>query len=225
MKKVEDNAQQASTRKQLSKLDEERTKFIDKKIQRNKDFAIVAGAVAAVSATTVLGNIIIPNYQVAIQNSGTLLAMITYSLGNFLMYRKAKQEKEIVLSNPEEEINLINMLRNKLELLKNRVAYNKLQQATMATASAGFIASFISSFFMQPANIEAANTLAVVGSAMAGAVGVASAFTAYNQNKYIKYYQDEITETEDQLKLAEAKEECRLEKVAETEQPTQKVLK
>ena len=41
MKKVEDNAQQASTRKQLSKLDEERTKFIDKKIQRNKDFAIV----------------------------------------------------------------------------------------------------------------------------------------------------------------------------------------
>ena len=80
MKKVEDNAQQASTRKQLSKLDEERTKFIDKKIQRNKDFAIVAGAVAAVSATTVLGNIIIPNYQVAIQNSGTLLAMITYSL-------------------------------------------------------------------------------------------------------------------------------------------------
>ena len=60
---------------------------------------------------------------------------------------------------------------------------------------------------------------------MAGAVGVASAFTAYNQNKYIKYYQDEITETEGQLKLAEAKEECRLEKVAETEQPTQKVLK
>ena len=78
---------------------------------------------------------------------------------------------------------------------------------------------------MQPANIEAANTLAVVGSAMAGAVGVASAFTAYNQNKYIKYYQDEITETEGQLKLAETKEECRLEKVAETEQPTQKVLK
>jgi hypothetical protein len=34
-----------------------------------------------------------------------------------------------------------------------------------------------------------------------------------------------ITETEDQLKLAEAKEECRLEKVAETEQHTQKVLK
>lgn len=224
MKKVEDNEKQASTRQQLSKLDEHRTKFIDTKIKRNKDFAIVAGAVAAVSATTVLGNIIIPNYQIAAQNSGTLIAMIAYSLGNFLMYRKAKQEKEIVLSNPEEEINLINMLRNKLELLKNRVAYNKLQQATMATASAGFITSFISSFFMQPANIEAANTLAVVGSAMAGAVGVASAMTAYKQNKFIKYYQDEIAETEAQLKLAEAKEEATQEPIVE-EQGTQKTLK
>ena len=224
MKKVEDNEKQASTRQQLSKLDEHRTKFIDTKIKRNKDFAIVAGAVAAVSATTVLGNIIIPNYQIAAQNSGTLIAMIAYSLGNFLMYRKAKQEKEIVLSNPEEEINLINMLRNKLELLKNRVAYNKLQQATMATASAGFITSFISSFFMQPANIEAANTLAVVGSAMAGAVGVASAMTAYKQNKFINYYKEEITETEAQLKLAEAKEEATQEPIVE-EQGTQKTLK
>lgn len=224
MKKVEDNEKQASTRQQLSKLDEHRTKIIDTKIQRNKEFAIVAGAVAAVSATTVLGNIIIPNYQIAAQNSGTLIAMIAYSLGNFLMYRKAKQEKEIVLSNPEEEINLINMLRNKLELLKNRVAYNKLQQATMATASAGFITSFISSFFMQPANIEAANTLAVAGSAMAGAVGVASAMTAYKQNKFINYYKEEITETEAQLKLAEAKEEATQEPIVE-EQGTQKTLK
>lgn len=224
MKKVEDNEKQASTRQQLSKLDEHRTKFIDTKIKRNKDFAIVAGAVAAVSATTVLGNIIVPNYQIAAQNSGTLIAMIAYSLGNFLMYRKAKQEKEIVLSNPEEEINLINMLRNKLELLKNRVAYNKLQQATMATASAGFITSFISSFFMQPANIEAANTLAVVGSAMAGAVGVVSAMTAYKQNKFINYYKEEITETEAQLKLAEAKEEATQEPIVE-EQGTQKTLK
>ena len=224
MKKVEDNEKQASTRQQLSKLDEHRTKFIDTKIKRNKEFAIVAGAVAAVSATTVLGNIIVPNYQIAAQNSGTLIAMIAYSLGNFLMYRKAKQEKEIVLSNPEEEINLINMLRNKLELLKNRVAYNKLQQATMATASAGFITSFISSFFMQPANIEAANTLAVVGSAMAGAVGVASAMTAYKQNKFINYYKEEITETEAQLKLAEAKEEATQEPIVE-EQGTQKTLK
>lgn len=224
MKKVEDNEKQASTRQQLSKLDEHRTKLIDTKIKRNKDFAIVAGAVAAVSATTVLGNIIVPNYQIAAQNSGTLIAMIAYSLGNFLMYRKAKQEKEIVLSNPEEEINLINMLRNKLELLKNRVAYNKLQQATMATASAGFITSFISSFFMQPANIEAANTLAVVGSAMAGAVGVASAMTAYKQNKFINYYKEEITETEAQLKLAEAKEEATQEPIIE-EQGTQKTLK
>ena len=225
MKKIEDNAQQASTRKQLSKLDEQRTSLIDKKIQRNKDFAIVAGAVASMSAATALGNILIPNYQIAIQNSGTLLAMITYSLGNYLMYKKAKQEKEIVLSDPEEEINLINMLRNKLELLKVRISYNKLQQATMATASAGFLTSFVSSFFMQPANIEAANTLAVVGSAMAGAVGVASAVTAYNQNKYIKYYKDEITETEEQLKLAEAKDECKLESVAQREQPVQKTLK
>lgn len=224
MKKVEDNEKQASTRQQLSKLDEHRTKFIDTKIKRNKEFAIVAGAVAAVSATTVLGNIIVPNYQIVAQNSGTLIAMIAYSLGNFLMYRKAKQEKEIVLSNPEEEINLINMLRNKLELLKNRVAYNKLQQATMATASAGFITSFISSFFMQPANIEAANTLAVVGSAMAGAVGVASAMTAYKQNKFINYYKEEITETEAQLKLAEAKEEATQEPIIE-EQGTQKTLK
>ena len=224
MKKVEDNEKQASTRQQLSKLDEHRTKFIDTKIKRNKEFAIVAGAVAAVSATTVLGNIIVPNYQIAAQNSGTLIAMIAYSLGNFLMYRKAKQEKEIVLSNPEEEINLINMLRNKLELLKNRVAYNKLQQATMATASAGFITSFISSFFMQPANIEAANTLAVVGSAMAGAVGVVSAMTAYKQNKFINYYKEEITETEAQLKLAEAKEEATQEPIVE-EQGTQKTLK
>lgn len=224
MKKVEDNEKQASTRQQLSKLDEHRTKIIDTKIQRNKEFAIVAGAVAAVSATTVLGNIIIPNYQIAAQNSGTLIAMIAYSLGNFLMYRKAKEEKEIVLSNPEEEINLINMLRNKLELLKNRVAYNKLQQATMATASAGFITSFISSFFMQPANIEAANTLAVVGSAMAGAVGVASVMTAYKQNKFINYYKEEITETEAQLKLAEAKEEATQEPIVE-EQGTQKTLK
>lgn len=224
MKKVEDNEKQASTRQQLSKLDEHRTKFIDTKIKRNKEFAIVAGAVAAVSATTVLGNIIVPNYQIVAQNSGTLIAMIAYSLGNFLMYRKAKQEKEIVLSNPEEEINLINMLRNKLELLKNRVAYNKLQQATMATASAGFITSFISSFFMQPANIEAANTLAVVGSAMAGAVGVASAMTAYKQNKFINYYKEEITETEAQLKLAAAKEEATQEPIVE-EQGTQKTLK
>lgn len=224
MKKVEDNEKQASTRQQLSKLDEHRTKLIDTKIQRNKEFAIIAGAVAAVSATTVLGNIIVPNYQIAAQNSGTLIAMIAYSLGNFLMYRKAKQEKEIVLSNPEEEINLINMLRNKLELLKNRVAYNKLQQATMATASAGFITSFISSFFMQPANIEAANTLAVVGSSMAGAVGVVSAMTAYKQNKFINYYKEEITETEAQLKLAEAKEEATQEPIVE-EQGTQKTLK
>lgn len=224
MKKVEDNEKQVSTRQQLSELDEYRTKLIDTKIQRNKEFAIVAGAVAAASATTVLGNIIIPNYQIAAQNSGTLIAMIAYSLGNFLMYRKAKQEKEIVLSNPEEEINLINMLRNKLELLKNRVAYDKLQQATMATASAGFITSFISSLFMQPTNIEAANTLAVVSAAMAGAVGVASAMTAYKQNKFINYYKEEITETEAQLKLAEAIEEPTQEPFVE-EQGTQKTLK
>ena len=224
MKKVEDNEKQVSTRQQLSKLDEYRTKFIDTKIKRNKEFAIVAGAVAAVSATTVLGNIIVPNYQIAAQNSGTLIAMVAYSLGNFLMYRKAKQEKEIVLSNPEEEINLINMLRNKLELLKNRVAYDKLQQATMATASAGFITSFISSLFMQPTNVEAANTLAVVSAAMAGAVGVASAMTAYKQNKFINYYKEEITGTEAQLKLAEAIEEATQEPFVE-EQGTQKALK
>ncbi|MGN0966826.1 MAG: hypothetical protein ACI4OP_04460 [Candidatus Coprovivens sp.] len=224
MKKVEDNEKQVSTRQQLSKLDEYRTKFIDTKIQRNKEFAIVAGAVAAVSATTVLGNIIVPNYQIAAQNSGTLIAMVAYSLGNFLMYRKAKQEKEIVLSNPEEEINLINILRNKLELLKNRVAYDKLQQATMATASAGFITSFISSLFMQPTNVEAANTLAVVSAAMAGAVGVASAMTAYKQNKLINYYKEEITGTEAQLKLAEAIEEAIQEPIVE-EQGTQKTLK
>ena len=94
----------------------------------------------------------------------------------------------------------------------------------MATASAGFITSFISSFFMQPANIEAANTLAVVGSAMAGAVGVASAMTAYKQNKFINYYKEEITETEAQLKLAEAKEEATQEPIVE-EQGTQKTLK
>ena len=90
---IKDNSIQESTRTQLSKLDEHRTKLIDTKIKRNKEFSIVSGAVAAMSATTVIGNLFMQNYQVSAQNTGTLIAMIAYSIGNYLMYKKATEEK------------------------------------------------------------------------------------------------------------------------------------
>ena len=221
-KKIEDNPIQESTRTQLSKLDEHRTKLIDTKISRNKTFAIVSGAVAAMSATTVIGNLFTQNYQVSAQNTGTLIAMIAYSIGNYLMYKKATEEKAIVLSNPEEEINMINLLKNKLELLKNKLEYNKIQRATMATAGAGFLTSFAASFFMQASDLSSVNTLAIIGSAMAGAVGVGAVSLAKKQKSMIGFYAQEIADTERDL----AKEEKKLKPTEEVvEQPVQKTLK
>ena len=206
-KKIEDNLIQSSTRSQLSELDKYKTKIVDKKIENNKMFSLVSGAVAAMSATTVMSNILIENYATVIQNTGTLLAMVVYSLGNYLMYKKAKEEKQIILADPQQEINVINMLKNKLDLLKVRLAQRKLQQATMATAGTGFIGSFVASFFMQPTNIEGINTLAIFGAAMAGAVGACSVATAIREKKNIEYYQTEIADTEKQIKEEQEKQQ------------------
>ena len=201
-------------KEELSEIEKYKTRFIDEKIKNNKTIAVLAGAVVPMSAATAIGNIIVSNYQIAVQNTGTMLAMIAYTVGNYLMYKQDLKEREIILKDSPEDFNMINLLKNKLELLKVKIKQSKIQQATMAVASTGFITSFASSLFMEPTQTSATNSIKVIVAALTGVVGVACAATAIKQKSTIDYYKLEMADTEEQLN----------EEITE-EQPIQKTLK
>lgn len=192
---------QKETRKTLEKLEENKKLFTSRTLAYSKNIAIISGAVASLSATTILANIMIENYQNAIQNSGALISMLVYTIGNFYHYKYTKKEMEIPFILKTEEMNTINLLKNKLELLKTKCKQSQIQQATSTVAGVGFTSSLVASLFSATNDIEALNVLTVLSAALAGGVGILSFKTASKHKDNKNYYKLEKKNTEKELEV------------------------
>lgn len=188
------------TKSELDKWQKMQNQLVDQKIKNNKTLATVAGCVGAVNILVVVGSLALGDWQMFAQNTGTVIAMSSYAVGNALMAKEAKKEKQLTIMSPEEKLNIIDVLRNKLQILKSKCTQTQLQQYTATGATVGFATSFIASLFT---NVEAMAdripAIVVIGGALSGVVAVASAWLAKTQSKRVKYLKEDITETEQEL--------------------------
>lgn len=175
--------------------------------KRYKTLSLVSGLVGATSAMLVAGNLALGGNTIdIIANTGSTVAMASYAVGNAFLaahsYKKAKRVKESF----NEELSELSALRSKLEILKEKLEYNKINGLMYSVAGTGFCTTFISQLFRPENQIRIGEGFVIFSAVLAGLVGVGTAVVAKKSISTIRNTKLDITSTQEDIKIAEEKD-------------------
>lgn len=184
--------------------------------KRFKTLSLVSGLVGATSAMIVAGNIVLGGHAVDIaSNTGTTIAMASYSVGNALLAAHSFKKANRVKSSFDEELSELSALRSKLAILKEKLEYNRLTGLMYGVAGTGFTTTFISQLFRPESQIVTGEGFMIFSAVLAGLVGVGTAWVAKKSYSIIKGTKLDIAATEEDIKKAEEKNPTEVQKVTD----------
>lgn len=184
--------------------------------KRFKTLSLVSGLVGATSAMIVAGNIVLGGHAVDIaSNTGTTIAMASYSVGNALLAAHSFKKANRVKSSFDEELSELSALRSKLAILKEKLEYNRLTGLMYGVAGTGFTTTFISQLFRPESQIVTSEGFMIFSAVLAGLVGVGTAWVAKKSYSIIKGTKLDIAATEEEIKTAEEKDKTEVKRVTD----------
>lgn len=199
MKKYDENY---DFQKMRNDLLEQRIEILKTGAKRTNVVSKTAAVVAALSLTTIIGNLITNDPEIALQSAGSCIAMASYAIGNAKLNKHYKDLVETTTDKLDEveEITEATTLREQLKHYKSRLEYYKINYPTHFIAGLGFAESFLVSL-LNAVNAASTNgTLSVLplvlGSSVCGIVALGHAKLVKDSKSQIKYYEGLIEEKE-----------------------------
>lgn len=184
--------------------------------KRFKTLSLVSGITGAVSAMVVAGNIVLGGHAIDIaSNTGTTIAMASYSVGNALLAAHSFKKANRVKESFNEDLSELSALRSKLAILKEKLEYNRLTGLMYGVAGTGFTTTFISQLFRPESQIVTGEGFMIFSAVLAGLVGVGTAWVAKKSYSIIKGTKLDIAATEEEIKKAEEKDQTEVKKVTD----------
>lgn len=184
--------------------------------KRFKMFSLVSGVTGACSAMLVAGNIVLGGSAIDIAaNTGSAVAMAAYSVGNGLLAAHSFKKANRVKESFTEDLSELSALRSKLEILKEKLQYNKITGLMYGIAGAGFSTTFVSQLFRPESQIVTGEGFLIFSAVLAGLTGVGTAWIAKKSYSLIKGTKLEISETEEAIKTAEERNPEDVQKVTD----------
>lgn len=188
---------------------DERISYLEKGEKRANTIATIAGAVGAVSLLTIIGNVLTDDINIALQTTGSCIAMATYSIGNLKLRKYYKNLVEKTTSKKGQKLENLEIatVKEQLENYKSRLEYYKINHPVHVIAGIGFAESFLAALInatQATGTGEAHQLLTLVfGSAISGLVALGHVKLAQDSKSQIATYESMLNETEQELELRE----------------------
>ncbi|MGN1371023.1 MAG: hypothetical protein ACI4XM_01900 [Candidatus Coprovivens sp.] len=139
---------------------EYKIKSLENDLKTNKTLATLAGATAALGTTVAIGNYVIGNDLIAIQNISTTVAMAGYIIGYIIKSRLNNQEISRLESIGDKE----DSTKDKIDEIKHRIKQTKNSLAMSTNAAIGMgISSLTSMILVDNGYYNAVATMVLTG--------------------------------------------------------------
>lgn len=178
---------------------------LNRDIKRCKAFAVTSGAVSALSALVVAGNIVVGNGLEALQVGGATAAMFAYLISYSQMESTYKKELKYV---QERKPNQGFSIKDKLESLRTQLEINKTQLNMEYLVSGSFYASSLGHVLELLTIPDAPQMIAcATGAALSALVATLNLLFSKRQKMYIAIKQKDLEQLEAEQELDEASKE------------------
>ncbi len=168
-------------------LIELREKTLNQIIQSNKALAIASGSVASLSALVAVGNFILGNELIGLQNTGTAIALASCTVGNIKLMKQYQKEKSQL--QEEKDLDSTSLLKKRINDLKDIIERNKIRTNMTQVTGLGFLISTISATILALEPSYSKIVLAI----LSAIVSTLNFSLAVYTKKDTKQYQEELT--------------------------------
>lgn len=162
-------------------------KTLNQAIQSNKTLAIASGSVASLSALVAVGNFIVGNELIGLQNTGTAIALASCTIGNIKLMKQYQKEKSQL--QEEKILDSNDILKKRINNLKDIIEKNKIRTNMNQVTGLGFLISTISATILslEPSYSKIALAL------LSGIASILNFSLAVYTKKDTKQHQEELT--------------------------------
>lgn len=162
-------------------------KTFNQAIQSNKTLAIASGSVASLSALVAVGNFIVGNELIGLQNTGTAIALTSCTVGNIKLMKQYQKEKSQL--HEEKILDSTDLLKKRINNLKDIIEKNKIRTNMNQVTGLGFLISTISATILslEPSYSKIALAL------LSGIASILNFSLAVYTKKDTKQHQEELT--------------------------------
>lgn len=162
-------------------------KTLNQVIQNNKALAIASGSVASLSALVTIGNFILGNELIGLQNTGTAIALTSCTIGNIKLMKQYQKEKSQL--QEEKILDSTDILKKRINDLKDIIERNKIRTNMTQVTGLGFLISTISATILALEPSYSKIVLAI----LSAIVSTLNFSLAVYTKKDTKQYQEELT--------------------------------
>lgn len=186
---------------------DQRIDYLEKGEKRSKDIALISTGVAAVSLLTIIANVMTNDLNVALQTTGSCVAMATYSVGNLKQYKYYKNLIAATKEKKEQKVENVNLeaIKEKLENYKSRLEYYRINHPTHVIAGLGFAESFIMTLINTITTVNSNTAISLVPlvfmSSITGLVALGHIKLATDSKSQISLYKGLVTDTTTELDI------------------------
>lgn len=151
---------------------------LEKDTKVSKKLAIVSGTVLSLAAIVVGGNLAIDNNLVALQNTGTMIAMGGYTIG----YLKKAKLNNIEATRLKNKTDVQITAKDQLLELKEKIEETKNSLLMSSTAGLGFGISTLANIAL----VDEGSYAAIGAMLLTGTISILDILLAFQQSKRLK---------------------------------------
>ena len=173
----------------MKDYNEYRIKQLDIDSKTNKTLATLAGATATLGTSVAIGNYVMGNDFIALQNLGTTVAMAGYLIGYLNKARLNNKE----VTRLEEIKDKPDSPEDRITELKNTITQTKNSLAMSTTAAVGFGISTLANMAL----LAEGNYMAVGAMLLTGTISVLDILLSFQHAKKLKATKERVSLLED----------------------------
>lgn len=192
LNKILENPESANTEEFKKETNNLIAKAYERSIKNSNAIIKTSAIVASLSSLVAVGNYILGNPYIGLQNTGSAIALFGYAVGYSKKIKYIKEQQENFL-NPKKNETPIEDLKNYLQKLKSNLQEYKVSKNMDIVAGTGFLISTISSILL----CIDGQMFALAGAALSAIISVLEYHRAFDNNLLINNTEESIEKTND----------------------------